>query len=548
MADDLLRFCDQECILARRQRAHERLSGVVRHALFSSGLRSIAAVVFVLSVGGLGGLIARLLESNRHLASVATERSKIADQARRTLEQAEHAVHEMREYWADRRVSDAVSAVDAGDITTALHAMCDAIEFEPVPRVEKLHRTRLALLLRQIPAPVKSWKLNGPIRRLAFSPDGSTVTAVSSDDTVVVLPIEGRAEPLIEGPDSASRETRSSPGATRLIAVHTRPTSIVSSDDGTRVVAGFDDGLVRLFESTSIRPAELTADSIRGSGDTVSPADASRVGNDSPPVSNWRTDRWEAVLEPLGGGKGLLRMIDAADRPLRSPIEIAAPITAGVGCGNADCVALAFAADTVEGVDGNRHGSRQGVIRLYRFPDSPPETLTCDSVVKRLQWCDAGQTLIVVCERGTIELVSLLDRPKRGIKVETRSDVTCVTYDPTLELLAAGGVSDAGEPFTQIWESVGGQPLTHRIARPGMIGEIEMNATPANAKFHCVDGECWTLDLAPIGYPVPQLRSIAELYSGTRQPPRGGRESLSLSDLALRERELRHVLPSLNRP
>lgn len=156
--------------------------------------------------------------------------------------------------------------------------------------------------------------------------------------------------------------------------------------------------------------------------------------------------------------------------------------------------------------------------------------------------------MIVVCERGTIELVTIRDRPKRGIKVETRADVVCATYDPTLALLAASGVSDDGKPFSQIWETVGGQPLTHRIARPGVIGEIEINATSPVAKFHCVDGESWALDLTPIDHPLAQLRAIAEFYSGARHPIRGGGKSLSLSELVMREQELRHLLPALNRP
>jgi len=548
MADDLLRFCDQENILARRQRPLERFSGVVRHTLFSSGLRSIAAVIFVLSVGGLGGLTARLLESNRYLILVAKEQSTIADHALLSLGQAEHAVHEMREYWADRRVSEAISAVDAGDITVALHAIVDAIEYEPDPQVEKLHRTRLAILLRHIASPIKSWRLDAPIRLLEFSADGSAVTAVSSRGSVVVLPIDDRSRtsPAVSEirPFGAAELERLAIEKTRLIAVHSKPKAIATSHDGAHVMAGFEDGLVRLFESPSIGPVAGIVDTSQVSKETPSLAEASQGDRELPTFSRWQSDRWKAVLESGDGAASVLRMIDNAGQPLRPPVEIAGKITAGVVCGNADCVVLASADYDTPG-DAVHRG---GVVRIYRFADSPPDTLAYQSPVKCLEWCDAGQTLIVVCEGGTIELVSILDRPRRGIKVDAGCEVCGVAYDRTLGFLATGGVTGDGKPLAQIWETTGGQPLTHRISLRAQVSQIELIAQSPAAKFHFVDGGCQALNLAPIEHPLAELRTIAELYSGTRQSPRGGEESLSIGELVKGERELKRLLPALNRP
>src|SRR5262249_59071084 len=72
--------------------------------------------------------------------------------------------------------------VDDGDLFAALPWLVDALRLERGGRERsKIHRLRIAAVLRQCPKLTQVWFHDGPVNSAVFSPDGRFVLTVSGN-------------------------------------------------------------------------------------------------------------------------------------------------------------------------------------------------------------------------------------------------------------------------------------------------------------------------------------------------------------------------------
>jgi WD40 repeat protein len=239
LADDLHRFRASEPILARRATAWERAVKWARRRPVVAGLSAALVLVLAGAFGGMFGLW-RNAESER----------RRADAARAEADRQHATADASRQLAEDRlvrlQVATGMRRVDEDDLFGALPWFVSALEHSeegargegrgaredkkpenssslaprpsPLPPSSRLHRMRLASVLRNCPRLVQFWRHPGRLNCALVSPDGRRVLLAGDDGTARLFDLdsgEAVCAPLRHG--DAVVQASFSPDGQRLV-------------------------------------------------------------------------------------------------------------------------------------------------------------------------------------------------------------------------------------------------------------------------------------------------------------------------------------------
>jgi WD40 repeat protein/serine/threonine protein kinase len=278
LADDLRRFLNREPILARRTPAWERGLKWARRRPALAALLGVSIVAVLATLGGSMWYNARLrkslAETDEQRAKADEQRAKADEQRAKADEQrakAEFAV--VRLY-----TTNGMRLVDEGNLLDALPWVVAAMWKEEDDEQEaKVHRTRLAAILRECPRLVQLWLHDAPLTDAEFSPDGSRVVTASQDGKVRIWDARTGEEmtPILQH-RKAVRQASFSPNSRRIVTacedgtariwnaatgqplVELRHQALVHhgyfSPDGKRVLTCGDDGRAQVWNAATGQP------------------------------------------------------------------------------------------------------------------------------------------------------------------------------------------------------------------------------------------------------------------------------------------------------
>src|SRR5262249_50694378 len=106
---------------------------------------------------------------------------------RRALRESKALAAESRQRLVRLQVAQGAHALDEGDWYGALVWFSEALTLDQGhPERERMHRLRIAAVLRQCPPLLQTWFHDAPVRHAEFSRDGRYVLTVSEDHTARV--------------------------------------------------------------------------------------------------------------------------------------------------------------------------------------------------------------------------------------------------------------------------------------------------------------------------------------------------------------------------
>jgi serine/threonine protein kinase/WD40 repeat protein len=204
LADDLRRFRDNEPIHARRISIAGRFARWCRRNPTLAGVSAASLLLLVLLttfyVASLLGALAR-------------------EQAARGV--AEQKSEESRQRLVRFHVSNGNRLVEEGDLLGSLPWFAEALRLEEDdPERAALHQMRLESVMRHSPRLSQVWFHDGPVTRVAFSPDGNLVATASLDHTVRIWNSHtgSPAAPVLRQNDEVRHVEFNAPG-TRLLTI-----------------------------------------------------------------------------------------------------------------------------------------------------------------------------------------------------------------------------------------------------------------------------------------------------------------------------------------
>jgi WD40 repeat protein len=254
LAEDLGRFLAGEPTKARPVGRLERAAKWARRRPAAAALLAVSALALLALTGGGLAYHVRL---------------------ERALGEARAHAEESRQRLVRLYVADGARSLDQGDWFGSLVWFAEALRRdEGHPGREHLHRARLAGTLAQCPRLVEVWSHDGPVKCVAFSPDGRRVLTGSDDHTARVWGLDTGAQvgPALQhgkpvvcvafGPDGRSALTASQDGTARVWPLEDGAAGTPSlghggasvswaafSPDGRRVVTACRDGVARVWEA-----------------------------------------------------------------------------------------------------------------------------------------------------------------------------------------------------------------------------------------------------------------------------------------------------------
>jgi|GEM_PF-1618532 WD40 repeat protein/serine/threonine protein kinase len=271
LADDLRRFLNREPILARQSGFLERTGKFCRRRPALAGLLGTLAAVFLIGLPVMTGLYFWADHERSVAAGLLTRATQaesraldLAGRERESATRARIAERDARSQLARVYEARARNFLDEGDTAAALLLYAQAFEIDTTiaaetvkgepstlrdpstgwSPVERLHRQRLGILLRQLPVPQSIWPAtdeltgNAPLYRLA--PHANHVVRVenrSQTSVIRLLDLES-GEPVIREINSPARIS-----------------GVWFSPQGRYLAATCDDQIVRLWNASDGKPA-----------------------------------------------------------------------------------------------------------------------------------------------------------------------------------------------------------------------------------------------------------------------------------------------------
>lgn len=279
LAEDLDRWLSHEPIAARPATRTERLAKWARRHPAAAGLIGVSALAIVLLIAGLSWSVARERErlvTETALREVAEARQRDADAQRGVAEQARRTAETERAK-AVRENYDSTIALAAGKVKEGELPQAKEMLLRTPRELRHWEWGRLMYLCQRELRTLAGHE--GPVRCVAFSPDGKRAVTGSYDNTARIWDWErGNTVAVLRSPARDFRTIAFSPDARRVLATscdgkiwtwdagngevlsmamvdRRGPFSTAISQDGRRAALALADYTVTVWDIETARPA-----------------------------------------------------------------------------------------------------------------------------------------------------------------------------------------------------------------------------------------------------------------------------------------------------
>jgi WD40 repeat protein len=449
LADDLRRFLAGEPVLAAPAGRWERLVKWARRRPAAAALLAVSAVAALALLSGGIAYEIRL---------------------RQALTEARAGRREAQVRLVRLNIQTSMDLVDSGQASLSLPLLVEALRIstkmhEESPGSaeavadERMHRIRLALVLRECPRLLRLWVHHGQVPDAAFSPDGSQVATAGTDGLACVW-------------DVASGEPVGQPLRHDGALYH-----VSFSPDGKRVLTACVDGYARVWEVAGGREvcrspkhkgdvysAVFSADGqhfVTASADGTARICDARTGKDRVTPLKHPVAVRNAVFSPDSQ-----RVVTVTDRAARL-WDVASGNPAGSELHHdGTVVTAAFSSmGNLLVTGGGDKLARVWVVENGREAEPVLKyTLKHDGAVVVACFSPDGKHLATGSEDGAVRLW-MADSGERLHRLQQSGRIHDVSFSPDGRFLVTGCDSNAAV----VWDVARGTPWTHETEAPGSV-------------------------------------------------------------------------------